>query len=95
MSASAHRLTRLEDLRDVVEQIRRASGRNEHDLAGSLNERLALLLSESPEQLLKTRELADWQHVPERKHEADALAGDALDEIRSEILALGPSASWH
>jgi hypothetical protein len=95
MSADDHRATRLEDLLEVVEQIRRANAGGHHDLARTLNERLALLLSQTPERLLKTRELADWDHSPDGKLEAEALASDALDELRAELLALGPTASWH
>jgi hypothetical protein len=80
---------------EVVEQIRRANSEDDHGLAEKLDERLALLLAGSPEKLLKTRELADWDFAAHTREESDALAADALGEIRAAVLALGPSASWH
>jgi hypothetical protein len=80
---------------DVVEQIRRANDRDDHTLARRLNEHLASLLSESPEHLLKTRELADWQFSAQKKEESDARVGAALGELRAAVLALGPGPSWH
>jgi len=80
---------------DVVERIRRANASHDHSLADRLNERLAQLLSESPEHLLMTRELAEWQASPDQTRDGDALAADSLDELRALILALGPGPSWH
>jgi hypothetical protein len=88
-------LDRLERLFGVVDEIRHAIGDDDHDLAEKLNERLSLLLAGSPETLLKTRELAGWDFSAHTKQETDALAADSLDEIRTAVLALGPSASWH
>jgi hypothetical protein len=95
VSGHQHRLTRLEGLLDVVGQIRRANDDGDHQLAAKLDERLGELLAGTPEQLLKTRELADWQFSAHSKRETDTLASDALDEIRSAVLASGPSPSWH
>jgi hypothetical protein len=82
-------------MRDLVEQIRSANERDDHALARRLNEHLSLLLAASPEKLLKTRELADWNVSARTRHEGDALAADALEELRDAALALGPSPSWH
>jgi hypothetical protein len=95
VSAHQHRLTRLESMLDVVEQIRRANNDGDHRLAMELSERLDQLLAGNPEELLKTKELADWDFSVQKKREADALAANALDELRSAVLALGPSPSWH
>jgi hypothetical protein len=95
VSSDQQRLTRLEGMVDVVEQIRRANNDGDHRLATRLSERLDKLLAGNPEQLLKTKELADWEFSVKRKREGDALAANALDELRSAVLALGPSPSWH
>jgi hypothetical protein len=80
---------------DVVEHIRRANDKDDQGLTEKLDERLGVLLAGSPETLLKTRELADWDFAAHTKRETDALAAGALGEIRAAVLALGPSASWH
>jgi hypothetical protein len=92
VSAHPHRLERI---LDVVEQIRHANKQADHERAEQLNERLGIFLAGSPEKLLKTRELAGWDFSAHTKSETDALAADALDEIRTAVLALGPSPSWH
>lgn len=95
MSADQQPLTRLKGMLDVVEQIRRANNDGDHRLAAKLSKRLDQLLAGNPEELLKTKELADWEFSVRRKRDGDALAADALDELRSAVLALGPSPSWH
>ncbi|MCW2978208.1 MAG: hypothetical protein JWM06_3489 [Actinomycetia bacterium] len=79
----------------VVDEIRHANERDDRALAEELNERLRALLAESPERLLKTRELADWRFSAETKRESDALTEASLGELRAAALALGPTPSWH
>jgi hypothetical protein len=95
MSAHQQKLGRLERMLDVVDQIRQANERDDHGLSEKLNERLRLLLAESPERLLKTRELAEWRFSAHTKPESDARAEAALGELRAAVLALGPTPSWH
>lgn len=82
-------------MREIVERIRRASHEENHRLANKLSEHLAELLSESPEHLLRTQELADWEFSSTQQQEGDELASNALDEIRSVAVSYGPSSSWH
>jgi hypothetical protein len=95
VSTHGYNLPRLGELRDLVERIRLANDHDDHRLADKLNGTLARMLAESPEHLLKTRELADWRFSAERKEEGDARVAAALAELRALILSLGPSASWH
>jgi hypothetical protein len=90
-----HRHARLGAMHEIVERIRRANHDENHRLAGKLSEHLAELLSESPEHLLSTQELADWEFSSAQKQEGDELASNALDEIRSVAVSYGPSSSWH
>jgi hypothetical protein len=95
MSSHAHRVGQLERIRDLIGAIRHANGRDDFNLARKLNEHLALALAESPEHLLKTRELADWKFTAKNKHRSDSLAEDALEEVRAQLAALGPTPAWH
>ncbi|MGZ4337595.1 MAG: hypothetical protein ACXVRU_09955 [Gaiellaceae bacterium] len=89
------RLDRLHRMIDLVEQIRRASGARDHDLVARLNERLAEVLAGSPEELLRTHELADWRFTGDNAAECDRLAASARDELQAIVLAHGLSPSSH
>jgi hypothetical protein len=95
VSTHAHRAGHLQRLRELAGEIRRANRDDDFDLATRLNEHLGRLLSESPEHLLKTRELADWRFSATGKAHGDELAADAIEELEAAALALGPSPSWH
>jgi hypothetical protein len=95
MSTDTNRLRGLERIHDVVHEIRRANDGDDFPLATKLNEYLGLLLAESPEKLRRTQELATARFSAENKASLDKLAGDSLGEIQDQLLALGPSPSWH
>lgn len=95
VAAREHARARLEDMVDVVERFRRANRDGDGQLANRLNEHLDRLLTESPEHLLRTRELADWRFRRDGQSHGDALARDALAELKDAILALGPRPAMH
>jgi hypothetical protein len=95
MSTDTKRLRGLERIHDVVHELRRANDGGDLDLATKLNEYLGLLLAESPEKLLRAKELAATHLSAGNKEYADKLAGDSLAEIQDKLLALAPSPSWY
>jgi hypothetical protein len=95
VSSQPHHAGPLERIRDLIGEIRHANDRDDFNLARKLNEHLALALAESPEHLLKTRELADCKFNAKNKPRNESLAADSLEEMRARIAALGPTAAWH
>jgi hypothetical protein len=95
MSSHTHHAGQLERIRDLISEIRHANARADFNLARKLDEHLALALAESPEHLLKTRELADCKFSAKNKQRNERLAADALEEVRARIAALGPTPAWH
>ncbi|MGZ4425381.1 MAG: hypothetical protein ACXVZK_12015 [Gaiellaceae bacterium] len=95
MSSHPHPAGQLERIRGLISEIRHANARDDFNLARKLDEHLALPLAESPEYLLKTRELADCKFSAKNKQRNERLAADALEQVRARIAALGPTAAWH
>jgi hypothetical protein len=88
-------LDHLRALIDLVEQIRDVNRKGDHRRVARLNERLVRALAESPEELLRTHELAAWCSRGDNTDECDRLATDALDELQAVVLAHGLSPSSH
>jgi hypothetical protein len=94
-SRESSQLNHLRALIDLVEQIRGANRDGDHRRVARLNERLANALAESPEELLRTHELAAWCSTGDNADECDRLATGALDELQAVVLAHGLSPSSH